>query len=208
MRGDADQGERGRHSHLVGVVGAGSGELEDATPGAHTVPLPTPAARPHRADRRSRRGRFRGVRSRVARSLDCMQGAAPSPRSRRRRGIDAASPPGGADGPPIGRPKRADSSRATVDAPGRTRPLTCANAATMDPAGGDRRDWGSRGRRFKSCHPDSVFAGQQRGVVFDAHQGDARIRRIFASEGRSTAHEQRWGGPWAVRCRPRDGRAG
>ena len=26
---------------------------------------------------------------------------------------------------------------------------------------GSALDWGSRGRRFKSCHPDSVFAGQR-----------------------------------------------
>ena len=43
-----------------------------------------------------------------------------------------------------------------MDAVGRKRPLTCANTVLTNPLGGLRRDWGSRGRRFKPIHPDST----------------------------------------------------
>src|SRR5665647_2478961 len=67
-------------------------------------------------------------------------------------------PPGGA---PIGRRGR----------------VTAARRAVRDVAQlGSALDWGSRGRRFKSCHPDSVFAGQQLRAL-RARRGSRRFRR-------------------------------
>src|SRR5450756_176956 len=49
---------------------------------------------------------------------------------------------------------------------------------------GSALDWGSRGRRFKSCHPDSERAGQRAGP----------LRR----DGPLT----RWGASWGAQIRP------
>src|SRR5450756_1701701 len=49
---------------------------------------------------------------------------------------------------------------------------------------GSALDWGSRGRRFKSCHPDSVFAGQR---AVSLRRGGPRAL---------------WGANWGARVRP------
>jgi hypothetical protein len=47
--------------------------------------------------------------------------------------------------------------------PGLSNPLLCKGFWTsVDESESAARGWGSRGRRFKSCPPDRVFAGQKR----------------------------------------------
>src|SRR5665647_1789956 len=85
----------------------------------------------------------------------------------------------------------------------RTRPeekgaLTCWNACIHATQAGWLRKAGcTHNPEVAGSNPapaTSEVAGQQRGVVFDAHQGDARIRRIFAPEALSPFGE---GGPLA-----------
>jgi hypothetical protein len=105
-------------------------------------------------------------------------------------------------GTATGTATRCERLRMGMDGDGRDKPLTCTYSTLVNLGECPECDWGSRGRRFKSCQPDSETAGQRRVGPSDQPASCVSTATAPQPEPQRGSHRNVTSGSPARACRP------